>query len=512
MKTPLPVAALLCSKMLIRIKLLGIALLLGGYGFGQCGPLSIISDTTWRMSTVVESIGSGRVWQGASSLPATATYTNAVATGQPYSYSTIKVVPGTQLIQAPNMITFYRKTFEISDADKVRLALQMTMDDGAEVYLNGDRMVREDTSAPKNWKLPEHHILYDTTGTITNGYLGGQHFDYVKGLTLDTVLKDGTNELIVVMFNLRAPHNKGAFSLKMSTYVVCEDDSACTSDSVSVVSDSNWAESWQVDFFGSGDWTGATSLPAEATYTLAAQVGQPYLSSTSVSVLPGTMPIKAENNVRYFMKVFGLADASDVSARLRMFMDDDAEVYLNGHLLAREETIDPQNFKGAPHDILFTNDGSVINGFDGAQAFDWAVSSVNLDTVLISGPNTLVIALRNLSNPTNKGGFCFRLDIANCGDTAFIYKRYRLRTAITELSAFPNPTSGAVTVLLPEIAEGGTHRVMLFSINGQMLEQQTVESQVGGSQLDLAINYAPGLYLLKIVSGDQLSSIKLSKL
>lgn len=497
----------------LRLILLILSLLLAATAtYAQCAPLTVVSDTSWRLSTVKEDVGRGKVWQGASSLPADSTYTLHVSTGQPYANNTMKKVPGTDIIIAANKITFYRKIFDISDPDKVRMALQMTMDDGAEVYINGKLLVREDTSAPKNWKLPEHHILYDTTGTITNGYMGGQKFDYVKTLTLDTVLKAGTNQIVVAMFNLRAAHNKGGFSFKMSAYVVCEDDSACTSESLSVVSDSNWAESTQVDFYGSGDWTGAVAIPAEATFTTAVSIGQPYNgNSTSISLVPGTMPIRAANNVRYFKTVFNVTDPTDASARIRMYMDDGAEIYINGHLLAREENIDPQNFKGLHHDIMFSNSGTISNGFGGNQAFDWCIPAAKMDTILHSGANTLVVALRNLPHTSNQGGYSLRLDISNCGDTTFFYK-VAPRAVISGVNVYPNPTTGAVTLNLPGIPGGGTHSIMLFDMNGRLLQKTSAESRIGGSSQDLELSYPAGLYILKVQSGETMSTTKLTRL
>lgn len=488
-------------------------LLMSTGAYAQCNNILVVSDSTWMKSTVTEDIGSGRTWDGAPSLPAESTYTVPVSLGQPYAYYTMDSVDATtRIIIATNKITFYRTTFLLGDLDSVsiRTRLQMTMDDGAEVYINGYFIAREDTSEKKNWKLPAHDALFDSTGAVTNGYMGGQTFDTITMSSMSSILKEDTNEIVVAMFNLASSKNRGGFSLKLSTEL-CPTNVVCTSDSLSVVSDSNWAESTVVDWFGSGDWGGASSIPAEATFTLAAQVGQPYgNNSTSVSLVPGTMPIKAENQVRYFKTVFNLADNTDVTARLRMYMDDGAEVYINGHWLVREESIDPQNFKGVNHDILFSNTNVVTNGFSGGQMFDTALAVVDMDTVFATGSNTIIVALRNLAKPSNEGGFSFRLDISNCGDTSFVFKR-SLKPVVDAVDVFPNPTNGLVTVSLPEMEGDGEHTLMLFDVNGRLLQTMTVESQLGGSFQDLRLDYSPGLYILKVQSGDQLSTLKIAK-
>lgn len=481
----------------------------------DCDPFALEweSDSTWMQSTTIIDPGWGDTWSGVASLPAMATYTVPVSLGQPYPWGTFEPVGDAPIIIAPNKITFYRKEISIPNPTDVKMLLDMTMDDGAEIYINGTLLVRENNSDPDNWKAPAHSILWDSDGTTTNGYSGGQMWDVVNPVDLDTVLVAGTNEVVVALFNLKASFNKGGFSMDLMAEVQCPDDT-CVSEDLTVVSDSMWTESTVVELSSSGDWYGVASLPGDATFTQAAQVGQPY-AWNNLHVISGTHPIKADNNIRFFRRSFTVADPTDATARIRMFMDDDVEIYVNGHLLAREENIDPQNFKGAYHDILFPDAAPAVNAFDAGQGFDYFVPAVDMDTVLVPGTNTVTLALRNLRNGANKGGFSFAMDIATCGEVpASVIPKNALYTTVQigGVELYPNPTSGLVTVALPEIIGGGEHSLRLFDVNGRMLLERQESSMIGGSLADLDLSNLPaGIYILRVQSGDQHYMEKISK-
>lgn len=281
----------------------------------------------------------------------------------------------------------------------------------------------------------------------------------------------------------------------------------------SVVSDSIWAESTYMEMSGSGDWFGASILPAEATYILAAQIGQPYVQGARLRLVPGSLPIQADNNIRFFTKTFNLSSNANLSVRLRMFMDDDAEVYLNGHMIAREENIDVQNFKGVYHDIFYHEDDSVSNAYKGGQAFDTAPSLIDMDSVLNAGANKIVVVVRNLRK-ANKGGFSMKLDITDCGDSTIIQKSGGLTEAIAQgaIELYPNPTTGRISVALPEIPGGGDYQLRLFDMSGRLLEQRNLSSSIGGDMLEMNIGeYSSGMYILSVQSGDKYSMLKISK-
>lgn len=290
-------------------------------------------------------------------------------------------------------------------------------------------------------------------------------------------------------------------------------DTLCSHEAVAVMSDSSWFESTVVDLAYSGDWTGEPALPAEGSFILPAVVGQPY-AWNNLRLVPGTMPVSAENNVRYFRTSFMMSDPSDVSARLRMYMDDCAEVYINGHLLCREENIDPQNFKGAYHDMYISYTGAVTNGFMGGQTFDYAVGVMDLDAIITPGANVVTIALRNLRKPSNKGGFSFMMELANCGDSVVIPPKQLLYASELEnVELYPNPTSGWVSVALPEILGGGDHQLLLYDMNGRLLQEISVSSETGGGITDLNLSdYSSGIYILKVQSGDESVMERITKL
>ena len=67
-------------------------------------------------------------------------------------------------------------------------------------------------------------------------------------------------------------------------------------------------------------------------------------------------------------------------------------------------------------------------------------------------------------------------------------------TQLDALSAYPNPTTGMLWVSVPEPVEGTAANVLVYNINGQLL--QRVQSQ-GQVQIDLS-GYPSGLYIVRV--------------
>lgn len=460
----------------------------------SCVSVSIVceADSSWMKSTTTELGPWGGTWAGATSLPATATYTMPVSLGQPYPWANFHPVDGSPIIKAENNVTFYRKELEIANPSDVEMRLRMTMDDGVEVYLNGYLLVREENSLKENWQSPVHDILYASDGTITNGNAGGQSFDLVSALDLDSIFMLGTNELVVALYNRRPSSDKGGFSMKLEAEVQCPATDSCVSDSTWDLSTVMEVAPW------GGDWAGASALPDDSTYTLKAMEGMPYPWG-GLNIVTGTKPIKADNNVRFYRKCFEVTDNKDVDARIRMYMDDGVEVYLNGYLLVHEENSKPENWFGVPHDIEFNADGTVDNGANGNQAFDYA-SGADLDSILIKGENCLVLALYNLRSSGNKGGFSFRLDMTKGGAPVLVPLKRQLASVVDQgdLKLYPNPTLGFFTIVMEEELMY-QKELTILDMSGKILAVESVAAQVGEVQLDIS-DYPEGVYLIRVES------------
>jgi len=73
------------------------------------------------------------------------------------------------------------------------------------------------------------------------------------------------------------------------------------------------------------------------------------------------------------------------------------------------------------------------------------------------------------------------------------------------LHIYPNPASGMVTLNFGSVPDEPAH-ITLTDIHGKTLHTRTVQAQ----EVQLDLDYAPGIYLLGIRSGDQVVSKKLT--
>lgn len=467
--------------------------------------IHIPSDSTWMRSTFIEMSPSGKDWTGATGLPAVGTYTIPAEIGQPYSWGGIPVLDSTQPIKAENNIRFYRKEFILAQATGVEARFRMNMDDGAEIYINGHLICREENSDISNWFGPSHDLRYSGGTSWTNGHLGNQTFDYISAPLMDTVFKEGVNTIEVALRNFQGVNNKGGFSLMFDAWVSCPE--VMTVDSC--VSDSSWMKSTVVTTATANKfpWPGVDSLPADATFSLPAEIGQPY-PWFSIPSVPGSLPIRSDSYVTYFRKEFELIDHTGLNLRFQAYFDDNIEVYINGHMLMREQDIfGTSNFSGPWHDILFKADGTVDNGYSGGDAYD-VVSTVDLDTVLLSGVNSLTVVLRN-RKPMDKGGFSFRMDADKAGAPVLVKKKStvdskQIRPVISEdfkMHLYPNPTRGNVLLALPARSDIENVSLMMTDMQGRVLLKQDLRmSEVSIMELDLS-SYTQGVYFLQL-SGD----------
>lgn len=177
-------------------------------------------------------------------------------------------------------------------------------------------------------------------------------------------------------------------------------------DSLVIVSDSDWWESTVVSTSNANtsNWPGmGGNLPPAASYTL------PVVLGNRVNSVPGAKAINSGSGVHFFRKTFNLMVDSNVMVRIRSFMDDGMEVYINGKLVAREKDRSKHNRRGANHDLMYEADGTYQNGFMGGDPFDF-VNAYRIDSLVHTGANEVVVALQN-KNGGDVGGFSFRMDL-----------------------------------------------------------------------------------------------------
>ncbi|AEV33858.1 hypothetical protein Oweho_2900 [Owenweeksia hongkongensis DSM 17368] len=173
----------------------------------------IISDSTWKQSTVTDGITSRTYpWSGVKgNLPAASTFTSQVSLGQPKSYKSIDNVPGSEVIKCAKNVTFYRKTFHLADTADVDFFVEMTVDDDVEIYLNGNLVAREESRLLSNASFPSH--MFNTKGQNTHNNNVHESFDHVSN-NASSYLTQGINELILAIRNGTGTDN-GGFSFRM---------------------------------------------------------------------------------------------------------------------------------------------------------------------------------------------------------------------------------------------------------------------------------------------------------
>lgn len=232
---------------------------------------------------------------------------------------------------------------------------------------------------------------------------------------------------------------------KSATVVIAlaKDLGAQPTDSIAVVSNSEWSKSTVTTQANAGGypWKGVEGeLPADSTFSLMAEEGQPH-NWHSIDNVDGSSVLKTDAYVTYFRKDFNLSVDTNIAARFRVTADDDIEIYLNGNLVAREGDKKQENAVNAPHDIVFHVNGTVENGYNGGDAFNY-FSSQKMEEYLVAGNNTITVAIRNGKN-NDKGGFSFRMDLESGVATTPVQTDSIVSDNLWKLSTVSTaPTSG----------------------------------------------------------------------
>jgi photosystem II stability/assembly factor-like uncharacterized protein len=160
---------------------------------------------------------------------------------------------------------------------------------------------------------------------------------------------------------------------------------------------------------------------------------------------------------------------------------------------------------------------SSVAGIEGGYVVAIANNTDHLVTVLFTPDffNTIMPIDSNLNadpygiqfKDATTGWLCAWGDGA---DTSAILKYNGVLTSIRnaakepeKLSIIPNPTSNEALVKLPEFNGEGDLSLVIYNAAGTMLENRRVESNTGWTKLN-ASTYNNGVYILQVISGDQL--------
>jgi hypothetical protein len=179
----------------------------------------------WRRSTQTTSGGAAGTWdQSGVVLPPAATYTEAVS---PTSTSLMAHINNaaldlgvTGLVANPD-VHYYRTTFDLETVQEVSAKLHLAVDNGAQVYINGQLVAAETSFVAANWGRPYSSLAINTNGSISGVTLFDQVAAGFSGWQV------GQNELVVAVRNPSteaAP--AGGFALRMEVLTVVPEPSS----------------------------------------------------------------------------------------------------------------------------------------------------------------------------------------------------------------------------------------------------------------------------------------------
>ena len=318
----------------------------------------------------------------------------------------------------------------------------------------------------------------------------GQAWQTMAGLYIDVLTSaNGCDSILTTM-------------LSVKDSIAC--DTATNNQScLTVVSDNSWMKSTTVtpsNLFGY--WPGVSSLPGVVTFTDPVVLGQPY-GYSSINSIEGTGVVSTGNSVTYFRKEFSLTNTNDLDVRLLITVDDQADIYLNGHRVALITAFGRPNYKYPAHDVKFNNP-LVSNGFMSGDSYD-VVTAANLDTLLKAGVNDVTVAIRNLGKPNDLGGFSFRMDI-NCADSIVTKKGSTFDITDLGLLVYPNPAKDVVNI----DSELAINSVRLFDFTGKLVYAKTYDSE---KSVKINLEGLPkGVYVVEVEEiGYQVTTVKVVK-
>lgn len=259
------------------------------------------------------------------------------------------------------------------------------------------------------------------------------------------------------------------------------------------ISDSSWRKSTVITQTNySGNWSGVGGLlPGAASYSVMPTMGQPY-PWKHINDVDQAEPISTESDITYFRKTFNLSTTSGIEARFRLNVDDQAEIYVNGNLVAANYQMGRLSYKNPYHDARFYGAGSVDNGQFGNDAYNYT-TAMAMGSVFQVGANDVVLVVRNLGKPNDRGGFAFQMDLSGCGVIPKSANAESISDGGFEL--YPNPASSSVKLYLEDYDEANQPDISIVDLNGRVVDQSTASGQT--VNLDVS-DLAAGVYIVRV--------------
>ena len=373
---------------------------------------TIGSDTSWQLSTVSSDGGPSGPWANPLdvTLPASGTFTlPVISTAGAVSHLDAAIgALGVAGMAAENNIRFYRKTFELGDVlGDTSATVSLAVDNGASLYINGQWIASETSYDAANWNnFPYSKVEIGTDGTVA--VPPGSLMDQTAA-TFDGWVP-GTNEIVLAVRNPNSEAGvAGGIAFKMDLL-------ALATKTVHVgTSTTDWFKSTVVlpdtpaGDPGEGDVSQPLTPPGTETYVtpaVATGAGElPHFGGVPASL--GVEALISGNDIHFFRTTFELEAWDEISAEMELAVDNGAQVFINGQLVATETSFLVENWAFPLPGLSIATDGSVT-----PNKFESAVANF---TGWLVGENELVVAVRNPDaayvEPVPPGGFALGMDI-----------------------------------------------------------------------------------------------------
>ncbi len=176
---------------------------------------------------------------------------------------------------------------------------------------------------------------------------------------------------------------------------------------------------------GFSDWIpSGNAPPAVETFTLDAEQIAPARSNViGAAAGMSVEPVGSGNGIRFFRTTFELDPFASVEAALQLTVDNGAQVWINGELIATETSFSVENWAFPLPGLIIHGDGSV------ADEVKFEVTAATFNG-FVPGENEVILAIRNPDDEgaIDAGGFGFRLSVTT--------------------QAIPEPCSGVALIAL----------------------------------------------------------------
>ncbi|HIO21876.1 MAG TPA: tandem-95 repeat protein, partial [Nitrospirales bacterium] len=224
--------------------------------------------------------------------------------------------------------TYFRTEFKVTDVDQLNdLKLRILRDDAAAIYLNGNKVHRDET-------LPENTAYHFYTGE-SNSYSETSFSSFEMDVSQ---LVEGTNLLAVEVHQAAPDSSDMSFDLSLQANSAAVTLLAEGSSWSYLADGSDQGIGWRDTDYDDTDWLTGT-----------AQFG--YGDEDEVTLVEFGYSETSKIPTYYFRHAFELSDADRISQLLvNMIRDDGAAVYLNGIEIVRNNLV-----SGATFNTLATN-------------------------------------------------------------------------------------------------------------------------------------------------------------